>query len=179
MTTFLTLITHILIMLAAILFAYIILRIILAADTQFEKAARTVALSVALLSYFGSKALGLDLPSFLLRSIGVLKPILTAFIGGLIPSLAGYFSARLLLKSLMSKHEEIRLRLIVLISTYLLLLFSDVYVAAFGHKVESSLNQFLLPNLSFAVGLGLYLIFHVRETAELGGVSVGNWRKWR
>jgi ABC-type Na+ efflux pump permease subunit len=65
------------------------------------------------------------------------------------------------LRSLEQHQDVVGPRLIILISTFVVAMFGDVYVATFqtSEVSQQGVNVALLPNLTFTVGMCLYFIF--------------------
>jgi hypothetical protein len=132
-----------------------------------EKIIRTISLTTGFLIYFGSKAVGLSIPDLLIHAIKISNPYLTIFVGILLPFATGVIAAWFL-QRVINKDEDFAARVIILITTFILVLFSDVYVGTFGvHQFNKELNAYLLPNLSFTIGISLYLIFTYKSNRKL------------
>jgi len=127
---------------------------------QVEVVIRIVAALTGFLIYFGSTAVGLSIPSLMLQAISTTHPASIGVFGGVAPAAAGIIVAWYCLRTL-KKSEELGLRLLVLLSTFIIVLFGDVYVASLANKELSpqGLNVSLLPNLTFTIGICLYIIF--------------------
>jgi len=165
MATFFNLVTHVLIILGTI--TMIVFICILALKGKrgedigaFEKAIRVLTLLTGFLIYVGSKALGLSFPSLMLTAINTTNPFSTGAVGVVLPSSVGTFVAWYCLKNIRRDHS-VAIRLIILITTFILVLFGDTYIATYSSNwpPEQGLNKLLLPNLTFTVGLSLYVIF--------------------
>jgi hypothetical protein len=84
-----------------------------------------------------------------------------AFFSILIPwsvgiAVAWYFSWCL------QKHIDIAFRVVILISAFIVTLFGDVYAASYAMETSGSVDTSLLPNLTFTVGMGLYIILNYK-----------------
>ncbi|GEM_PF-2806865 len=163
MVTFFNILTHILVIVGIISVFYFIGYMIHRIDSILEKIIRITALSTGLLIYVGAKAIGISIPNLMIGGLGTLHPLSIGILGVIFPSFIGTFVAWYCIKNL-NKHEDLAARLIILITTFIVVMFSDVYVASYSSNARiEGLNLSLLPNLTFTVGLSLYVIFKFRS----------------
>jgi hypothetical protein len=64
-----------------------------------------------------------------------------------------------------NKNDNTASRLIILIITFIIVIFGDVYVTAYdlSRQSDSVLDVMLLPNLTFTIALSLYLILRYKH----------------
>lgn len=158
------LITNVLIVLAMLAMISFI-GLLIFSGSSLQILIRILATVTGFLIYFGAKAVGLSIPSLMLSAISTTTPASIGVLGILLPGLAGMIVAWYCLKSI-KKSEEVGLRLVILISTFIVVLFGDAYMASLGTAVTSQqgINVALLPNLTFTVGIALYIIFRYLPT---------------
>jgi hypothetical protein len=58
---------------------------------------------------------------------------------------------------------EIAFRVVILISAFIVTLFSDVYAASYTVSKTGNIDTSLLPNLTFTIGMGLYIILYYKH----------------
>jgi hypothetical protein len=127
-----------------------------AVDSFLEGFVRFIAIIAAFILYFGSKFTGLSIPSLMLSAITTSNPIYFISVGALIPSLVGVTASWYVLKKL-KKNESFAYRIAIFIGVFLITIFSDVLLAAFGTNISGSKE--LVPNISFVLGVSLYVVF--------------------
>jgi len=151
--------THILIILSMLSILYLVANMIFSSDDIIEKTVRISAFATGILIYYGSKTIGMSIPSMMIQSLMITKPFSLGLFGILFPSLTGYFVAWYCVKSI-KKNDNTASRLIILIITFIIVIFGDVYVTAYdlSKQSDSVLDVMLLPNLTFTIALSLYLI---------------------
>jgi hypothetical protein len=127
---------------------------------QVEVVIRIIAALIGFLIYFVSQAVGLSIPSLMLAAISTTNPASIGIFGVVAPASAGIIVAWYCLRTL-KKSEELAFRLLVLLSTFIIVLFGDVYVASLANKEfgPHGLNVSLLPNAAFVIGVCLYIVF--------------------
>lgn len=150
---------HVLIVAGLLGLLILVARMIVAPKDAAEKTVRMSAFTSGFLIYYGSKALGISIPVLMIKSLVITNPFSIGLFGILIPSLTGYFVAWYCIRNI-RKSDDIAARLIILIVTFIIVLFSDVYATAFDviPMRETGLEITLLPNLTFTIALSLYLI---------------------
>lgn len=150
---------HVLIVASLLGILILVAKMIFSPQDTAEKTVRMSAFTSGFLIYYGSKSLGISIPVMMIKSLVITNPFSIGLFGILIPSLTGYFVAWYCIRN-MRKSDNIAARLIVLIVTFIIVLFSDVYVTAFDVNPMNGvgLEITLLPNLTFTIALSLYLI---------------------
>lgn len=156
--------THILIISSMLAILYLMAVLIFSSDDIAEKAIRLSAFATGILIYYGSKTIGVSIPSLMIQSLMITKPFSLGLFGILFPSLTGFFVAWYCLRS-MKKNDYTASRLIILVITFIIVIFGDVYVTAFdlSRQSDSVLDVMLLPNLTFTIALSLYLILRYKH----------------
>jgi lamin tail-like protein len=171
MAALFNLLTNLLIVGAVLAMIVFVAVLMFQGGSGIEVVIRTMAAAVGFLIYAGSQAVGLSIPELMLSSIHVTNPESIVIVGVLFPGLAGMAVAWFCLQSI-RKIREVGARLVILISTFVVALFGDVYVASFQTSdiSQQGINVVLLPNLTFTISMGLYFI--LRYTKEKDGQEV-------
>lgn len=147
-------------------------RAVVATKTTSERIIRGIALTAGSFAYFLSKSLGLSLPELVMESVQAGKIFSFVTIATLIPALAGYLLIRYIM-ACMKKHDAIAIRVMLMLSALVLVMFADVYIAAAGQAKTSDLRA-LAPNMSFLLTMMCYIVFEFRPrdasaiNAEIG-----------
>jgi hypothetical protein len=168
MATFFNVLTNVLVVASALAMILFIAKLIFAAGSM-EATIRSMAAVTGFLIYVGAEAVGLSIPSLMLEAITVTNPFSIGAVGIVLPGLAGVVVAWFLLYAVNRGTEDKYWRLVVLISTFMVTLFGDVYAETLGGTQNNAitsrgLDLALLPNLAFTIGLSLYLImFYTRK----------------
>lgn len=162
MIVILNIITHIMIILGITGLIFYIGYAVHKEQEMFEKIILMISSMTGFLIYFGARALGLSIPSMIMTSVSMTNPIKMILFSIVIPWTVGtivawYFSWCL------KKHIDIAFRVVVLISAFIVTLFSDVYAASYAVEINGKIDISLLPNLTFTVGMGLYIILNYKH----------------
>jgi hypothetical protein len=81
----------------------------------------------------------------------------------IVPAATGVLVAWYCVRNIRSD-EDIAARVVILLATFVLVIFTDVYAATYRTNIETgSINAALMPNLTFTVGLALYVISNFRH----------------
>lgn len=158
----LNIITHIMIILGIIGLIFYISYAVHKEQEMFEKVILIISSMTGFLIYFGARALGLSIPSMMMSFVSMTNPVKMTFFTIIIPWSVGtivawYFSWCL------KKHIDIAFRIVILISAFIVTLFSDVYAASYTVSINGEIDTSLLPNLTFTVGMGLYIILNYKH----------------
>lgn len=129
---------------------------------MLEKVILMMSAMTGFLIYFGSRALGVSIPSFIMSSISISNPIKMTFFSILMPMSVGVLVAWYLIWCL-QKDKDIAFRIVIMISAFIVTLFGDVYAASYRFPANGSIDTSLMPNLTFTVGMGLYIILNYRH----------------
>ena len=162
MNIFLNIVTHIIIIFGIVgMFVYTI-KMIARGENTLEKIIRIFAMVVGFLVYFIIRAVGVHTPQFILNPLAGSAPVVFGIVGMLIPLLLGVFVAWYCLDA-MGRRSNLPGRLVVLISTFILTLFTDIYVAVIKVPSSTQIDTNLLPNLTFVIGLLIFVVFNVKK----------------
>ena len=149
--------THALVLSAIIGMAVFIVHVIKDNPDHVERLLRTVAFAAGLLAYLASKAYGVAIPTLMASALDITNPLTLGFFGAVLPSLAGTFVAWFCLR-LMKDNEDVGKRGLVLFASFIFTMFSDSYTTI-ASKISPSQSGFGLPNMTFVLGIILYIIF--------------------
>ena len=133
---------------------------IVATRSISERIVRGLAMTAGTFAYLASKALGISLPTLIMESVEAGKWFSFITIGAIIPSLAGFFLIRYVM-SCMRKHDAIAVRIMIMLSALVFVMFGDVYVVAAGQAKLVDLRP-LLPNVTFLLTMMCYVVFEYR-----------------
>ncbi len=157
-TTIFNVLTHVIIVLGMIgmfLFIYYMIR---EEHLKLEKVIRLLAAVTGFLIYFGARATGMSIPSLMMESIKTASGVGFLLAAIVIPGGVGAVVAWYLLRAL-KKSDDVASRLVIMIAAFILVVFTDVYGATFAESPGlQKLATTLVPNLTFTVGLSLYVI---------------------
>jgi len=153
---------HISVLIGLLLFLRETYLLISDAPNHTERKYRLLALSLGFLIFLGARAVGLDVPELIAISLSRTTPVRFAITGVLLPAGGGVLAAWLLQHGRRrSTTADHRVRLTILLSTFTTVLFADVYAELSASTAASpgQMNTHLLPNLTFFIGLSLYILF--------------------
>ena len=128
-------------------------------ETHVERLVRGVSVATGLLTYSAANAYGLSIPSLMASSINDVGPYLFTAVGVALPLGVGAFVA-FICTSLMKNNPMVGTRAILLISTFVFAMFTDVYATLAG-SITTGQGKYGLPNSMFVLGLALYVIFKI------------------
>lgn len=162
--TFFYVFTHVLIVISILSVVIMIFNLMFSVDSGIENTIRASAFTTGFLIYYGSKSVGLTIPSLILESLTITNPMSLGLFGILFPSLTGVIVAWYFLTKI-NKNDYVATRLIIIIITFLIVMFSDVYITTFGVSKESveGVDITLLPNLVFTIALSLSFILRYKH----------------
>lgn len=148
-----------LLIIAAIAAQYIFMGyLVMGAESRGERYIRVLAYSSGVLTVLGAKALGASIPAFLVNSLSNPSPIIMGLVGVLLPAAAGVAMAWYFVRAI-QKSKNIATRLLIFIGVLVATQFADVY-AAIVRTSGLALNPALAPNISFIVGVTLYIMLN-------------------
>jgi hypothetical protein len=151
--------THVFILAALGLLAYLLYIVIMASNSDLEKFLRTVAVVNGFLVYFGARAGGMSIPMMLSEAFSSVSFVSSGVVGVALPSTIGVLTAWQFKRAIKkSKTSNIPTRIILLISTFIVVLFTECYIDAHQAATETPLHLYLVPNVAFTVGFALYVI---------------------
>lgn len=168
MALFFSILTHIIIVAGIIAIYYFIYLMIIKMDNTVERIIRLVSLTTGFLIYIGAKAIGISIPELMLGGLSITNPFTVGIWGIIFPWFLGTIVAWYCIREL-NKNEDIATRLIILITSFIVVMFGDVYVVSYQIETNvNGLNLSLLPNLTFTIGLSLYVIFKYHGSRKSG-----------
>lgn len=153
--------THVLVLAAIVGMAVFLVHVIKDDHDVTERLLRVVAFAAGLLSYLAAKAYGVAIPTLIASALDVTKPLTLGFFGAVIPSMAGTFVAWFCLR-LMKNDHDVGKRGLVLFASFIFTMFSDSYTAL-ATKITPEQTGFGLPNMTFVLGIVLYIIFKYKR----------------
>jgi hypothetical protein len=167
MNIFLNVVTHIIILFGILGMLGFIIKMIVSGENPLEKIIRIFALVVGFLLYFITRAVGISVPQVIVNSLAGITPLSFGIVGMLVPLVVGVLVAWYCLDA-MGRQSNLPGRVVILISTFILTLFTDIYVAVIKVPSRNQIDTNLLPNLTFVIGLLLFVVFNVKKkkTAE-------------
>ncbi len=159
---FYTAITHLMIVASIIGMSYFIVLLIANVRSPVDRITRIIAGTAGILLFLGGKSIGYTLPEMI---IGANQSI-SEFLGVLsliIPLPIGFITTHYLLKYLSNdrKGEEKFIYLLIMISTIIILIFSDIYI---GKIVDNKGDSSIITNLLFLLGVIFDVIFFDRDS---------------
>jgi len=157
-TLIFNILTHIIIVLGMGGMFWFIYYMIREEPLNLEKVIRLLSAVTGFLIYFGARATGMSIPNLMMSSIRTTGGVGFFFSAIIIPAGAGTLVSWYCLRSL-KRSDDIASRLVTLIASFVLVMFTDVYATTFvdspGPKYVATT---LVPNLTFTIGLSLYVI---------------------
>lgn len=153
------LLTHVIIVFGMFAMFKFIWYMIKEEPVKLEKVIRTISAVTGFLIYFGALATGVSIPDFMMSSVSSNSKWAFGLLGIMLPLLVGGGIGWYIVLAL-KRGEEIAGRVIILIATFILTMFTDVYASTFQvDRPDGTFSQALIPNLTFTVGITLYVIF--------------------
>jgi len=148
-----------LMMLTSIIMMFVFMGIfILRTEDEIEKIMRILALSVGILIFFGAKSMDTSIVNIIMNSIDSTGGVIVGLINYIFPAILGTFLVVILLKSIQKDNTNRKIYLLILISTLVILIFTDIYL---GSIISDDKKTDLSINISFMVGIILTLLFKV------------------
>jgi hypothetical protein len=155
----LNIITHLFIIVGILAMVGYIAQMIAMAEGILERLIRVPSIIAGFLIYFMTRAIGWSFPNLIIQSFVDKGAVSFGLIGIVLPAVFGALLAWASLDALKHKEQLLAGRVVILVVTFMLTLFIDVYVAVFSFSTKVALDVNLLPNLSFLIGICLFLIF--------------------
>jgi hypothetical protein len=132
---------------------------------RLEKLIRFFAVVTGFLVYFGLRASGISIPALLLSSISTVDKMSFGLWAALLPAVTGALVGWFCLTAL-ERNSHIAPRGVIVVFAFFLTLFTDVYAATFDlARISHEFDKALIPNLTFIVGLMLYVILRFTPRA--------------
>ncbi|MDQ1068350.1 hypothetical protein [Streptomyces canus] len=172
MSTFFGLLLNVAVVLAALAQYYLMGLLAIEPNSLTERYIRVLAFATGILVVLGAKAIGTSISFVLVRALLSGKPVSVGLLGVAIPAAAGAAIAWYFVRTIRKKSSNIAMRVLIFIGVLSVTEFSDVYIAAL-RKNGVDLDATLAPNISFIVGICLYLIltWDPENPAEAGLVN--------
>lgn len=152
---------HVLIVGTVFLMIGVAISVISKESNDFERIILGASLATGFLIYVAARALGISIPSVMARSIATANPFGIAAMGLVFPSICGTAVAWFCLR-MMKKDEDIAKRVALLLTTLIITMFSDVYIAL-APDMGLTNGKYALPNVTFVLGVTIYTIFTYRR----------------
>lgn len=165
MATIWNFILHVAILCSAFGLAGAVYLLVKAAPSVEEIVIRTMACGVGFLVYAAATAMGISIPQLLFSSLQETNFFLAAFSGAIFPAAFGVFVAWICIRAL-KRGGVFVARLVGLFSVFILIGFVDTYTLSYSVNTKGEMNKLLMPNISFIVGVVMYIIFKV-DTSTL------------
>lgn len=157
--------THVLVVAAIVGMGVFIFHVIKDENVAIERLLRVVALAAGLLTYLAGKAYGIAIPALMANALDITKPFTLGIWGAVVPSMAGTFVAWFCLH-LMKKNDDVGKRGLVLFTSFIITMFADSY-SAIAAKLTPSQTALGLPNMTFVLGIILYLVFKYERPSQV------------
>ena len=127
---------------------------------------RSISVIVGLFIYIGARGSGLPVTSLILSGTELTTPITFSLFSLFLPFISGFFTTWYFLK-IFQKDSEITYRLSIILMSFIIIMFGDVYVATYSRANSFyGYNKSLLPNLLFLMGVAIYFIFNYDTVKE-------------
>lgn len=151
--------THVLVLVGLAILVYFLGNVVMAPFSDIERSLRAVAVVTGFLVYFGARAGGMSVPLLLSEAFNNLSLLSTGLIGVVFPSTVGAITAWQFKRAIQANKEgNVGTRVILLISTFIVVLFTECYIDSQQVASGAPLHMHLIPNVAFSVGMALYFI---------------------
>jgi hypothetical protein len=126
---------------------------------------RCIAAVAGVLLVLGSRAVGVSIPAFMLNALMLGGYVMTGLLGSLIPGIAGFLVAWVVISRFNSRNEFknlVSVRLLAMLLSAVLLIYVDSYaLSADVARDEAHAGAFrlLLPNLTFILSAIVLAVF--------------------
>ena len=160
-TIVLLVLVHVLVIATIILMIVVVINILRRETDSLERLLLSASVAAGFLAYTASRALGISIPTLMSSSLATSSPFGIAALGVVFPSAAGTFVAWFCLR-MIKKHLDIATRGALLLTTFIITMFCDVYAALAG-EIGVTNGRYALPNITFVLGIVVYTIFTYRR----------------
>ena len=159
---FYKIITHLMIISSIAGMSYFIVLLVLSVKSPVDRITRIIAGSAGILLFLGGKSIGYTLPEMVVGANQSISEFL-GFLSYIAPLPVGFFTTHYLLRYLSTdrKGEEKFIYLLIIISTIVILIFSDIYI---GKIVDNKGDSSIVTNLLFLLGVIFDVIFFDRDS---------------
>jgi hypothetical protein len=162
---------HILLVGSMVFFVYVAITEVAKTRHEGEKRMKALALFCGSLIVVATQASGTSYADFMLGSLGGTKPLTFGAFGLIAPGAAGLALAWYFVRKL-DRSEVFATRLLMLFGMLAVTQFGVMYAVAVGDQ-GYELGTTALPNISFVVGLFLYMLFNYDPAAKKAQKSGG------
>lgn len=164
MMLFFSLLTHLIIIFGIFALIYAIGLMIRHEANTLEKAIRISAALTGFLIYLSTRIFNISIPYFAIISVSITNPIMFGIINIFIPSASGCVLAWYSIHCI-NRCEDTASRILILISSFIVVMFGDVYAALFQKMGlgDPETVRMLTPNLTFIIAISLYFIFKYKH----------------
>lgn len=156
MSAALNVLVHVLLLASFALFGLLMIRSIFETRNALERAIRSMALFAGALVVIGSEAADLSYSNFIIGSLGDVRPFIFTFYGFVVPAAAGIALAWYIVHAI-DRSENLAYRVYAFIGMLAVTQFAVMYGSAFDDQ-GFEVGQHYVPNISFIVGLFVYII---------------------
>lgn len=157
-----TILTHALILIGMLGIFYFIVRMIQNEHNLLERIIRITSAMTGFLIYFGAKAVGFSIPELMMHAVATTHSFTFGVFAMILPAAAGMLVAWYSIRCI-ERDEDIAMRVVIMITTFILVMFVDVYGATYRVTLgEGEIMKSLVPNLIFTVAMSLYVIFQYK-----------------
>lgn len=157
MESFFSVVTHILIVSGIIGMMISVVMIVFLAEGFMSRVIRVLSAVSGMFVYIGARAVGISIPELMLNGMEVAQFAIVGLSWVVLPSSTGVLVAWIITRQL-HKGEDYASRIINMVLTFVIVMFSDIYVASYSYDHDSAFNKALLPNLSFILSLMIYIV---------------------
>ena len=148
---------HALVIATILLIVHVCWSMVRSETEPLERLLLIASIAAGFLAYAAARALGLSIPALMASSFQTSSPFGIAALGVTFPSLAGVFVAWFCIRMMKRDHDVAR-RAALLLSVFIVTMFADMYVAL-AKDIGLTNPKLALPNVTFVLGMVLYIIF--------------------
>ena len=148
---------HVLVIATVLLIVHVCWSTVRSETERLERLLLIASIAAGFLAYSAARAIGLSIPALMASSLQTSSPFGIAALGVTFPSLAGVFVAWFCIR-MMKRDHDIARRAALLLSVFIVTMFADVYVAL-AEDIGLTNPKLALPNVTFVLGMVLYIIF--------------------
>lgn len=173
---FFGIVTNAFIVVALLVYLYFMFQLVLTANLKVERILRATSLATGLLIFFGARSLNISIAELMVSSATLTNPVAFGFFGVIMPAMMGTFLAWYFVGTI-KRSSNIVIRSMILIGTFTVFQFIDVYLRALSMKGDAPVDKALVPNLCFIIAVALYTILRYDPEYPLPSVGIGNIAK--
>lgn len=140
---------------------YIAIRVIALASGA-EQYVRLMSFSTGFLMFLISRALGITFADMMLMATSYDSSIMMVVVGGVFPFAVGVFVSELTIIALFIG-KPVPIRIVLMIAAFTISQAAYTNFVALTTNVTSSLDKAFIPNLCYAIAVGVWLTFRFRE----------------